>query len=329
MSIHIARRSAVGIAPESVSGTYVSPTNWTPHQSISLENAPENVPDNSAIGVVEEAFDSQVLYNRAEGAIEGFIQDEAFGHYLKSMFGSVNSTAQAGDNSDVFDHTFSVSQTNTRPTLSITEKNPNTDRRFTMALVRQLTITAEAKQWARFAATLTSKASTANSPASTPAIAIENKFPPVGISLKYADTVADLDGSGTSIPLRTFTASFENGGQDDPDALGYDGPAGMITETFKATVQLEGLYRDDTLRGFAQIASKKAIGIYITAPNVTIGDDQHPTLKVLFQPGFFSDWSKSNDLNANVTQQTTFNALYSTSQSKSVEAILTNERTSY
>jgi hypothetical protein len=153
----------------------------------------------------------------------------------------------------------------------------------------------------------------------------ENKFPPVGISLKYADTVAGL-GAGTTIPLRTFTASFENGGQDDPDALGYDGPAGMISETFNSTISLEGLYRDDTLRGFAQIASKKAVGIYLTAPAITIGTSAHPTL---FEPGFFSDWSKSNDLNTNVTQSVTFNSLYSTSESKSVEAILTNLETAY
>lgn len=328
MPIHIARRSAVGIAPEVTPGTYVSPTNWTPHQSIGLENVPENVPDDSAIGVIEEAFDSQVLYNRAEGPIEGFIQDQAFGHYLKSMFGSVSSDAMEAPNADVSEHTFSVSQTNTRPTISVTEKNPNTDRHFPMALVNRLDIIAEAKMWARFAATLTSKASVANSPASTPAIVMENKFPPVGISLKYADSVAGLSG-GTVIPLRTFTASFENGGQDDPDALGYDGPAGMVSETFRSTIQIEGLYRDDTLRGFAQIASKKAVGIYITAPGVTIGDDQHPSLTILFEPGFFSDWSKSNDLNTNVTQQTTFNALYSTSQSKSVEVILTNEEDAY
>jgi hypothetical protein len=328
MPNHIARRSAVGIAPESVAGTYVSPTNWTPHQSISLENVPENIPDDSAIGVVEGAFDSQVLYNRAEGTIEGFIQDEAFGRYLKSMFGSVSSTAMGGDNSAVYDHTFSVSQTNTRPTLSITEKNPNTDRNFTMALVRRLDIIAEAKMWARFSADITSKASAANDPASTPAITMENKFPPVGISLKYADTVAGLSG-GTTIPLRTFTASFENGGQDDPDALGYSGPSGMVTETFSSTVSLEGLYRDDTLRGFAQVASKKAVGVYLTVPSVTIGDDQHPTLTLLFEPGFFSDWSKSNDLNTNVTQTMTFNSLYSTAETQSVEAILKNLETSY
>lgn len=328
MPIHIARRSAVGIAPEAVPGTYVSPTNWTPHQSISLENAPESVPDDSAIGVVEGAFDSQVLYNRAEGGIEGFIQDEAFGHYLKSMFGSVTSEAMSGDNSDVSEHTFSVSQTNTRPTLSITEKNPNTDRRFTMALVRRLDIVAEARMWARFTADIVSKTSTPNSPASTPAITMENKFPPVGISLKYADTVAGL-ASGTTIPLRTFTASFENGGQEDPDALGYESSPGMITETFNSTVTLEGLYRDDTLRGFAQVAAKKAVGIYLTVPNVTIGDDQHPSLTLLFQPGFFSDWSKSNDLNANVTQSLTFYSLYSTSESNSVQAILKNLEASY
>lgn len=328
MPNHIARRSAVGIAPEVTPGTYVSPTNWTPHQSISLENAPESVPDDSALGVVEQAHDSQVLYNRAEGGIEGFIQDEAFGHYLKSMFGSVSSAAMAGDNSDVYEHTFSVSQTNTRPTLSITEKNPNTDRRFTMALVNRLDIIAEAKMWAKFSATLTSRASTANSPASTPAIVQENKFPPVGISLKYADTVAGLSG-GTTIPLRTFTASFENGGQDDPDVLGAEGPVGMISETFQSTITLEGLYRDDTLRGFAQVAAKKAVGIYLTVPGVTIGDDQQPSLTLLFQPGFFSGWSKSNDLNANVTQSMTFNALYSTTQSKSVQAILKNLEASY
>ncbi len=191
------------------------------------------------------------------------------------MFGAVSSETNADVSTSVFDHTFSVSQTNTRPTLSITEQNPNRDVNYTMALVRRLDISAEAKQWARFTAELTSKASATNGSASTPAITQENKFPPVGVSLKYADSVAGLS-AGTTIPLRTIAASFENGGQDDPDALGYDGPSGMVSETFRSTIQIEGLYRDDTLRGFAQIASKKAVGIYITAPGVTIGTAAKP-----------------------------------------------------
>lgn len=328
MPLHIARRSSVGVAAETTPGTYVSPSHWTPHQSFSLENVPEIVADDSAIGVVEEAFDAQALYNRAEGSIEGFIQDQAFGLYLKSMFGAVSSEANADVSGDVNDHTFSVSQTNTRPTLSVTEKNPNIDRRFTMALVRKLAIMAEAKQWARFSAELTSKASSTNSPASTPAIAVENKFPPVGISLKYADDVASLS-SGTVIPLRSITASFENGGQDDPDALGYDGPSGMVSETFRSSIQIEGLYRDDTLRGFAQIAAKKAVGIYIVASGVTIGTAANPSLTLVFEPGYFNGWSRSNDLNTNVTQSLSVTSLYNTSTSKSVEALLTNEETSY
>jgi hypothetical protein len=328
MANFISRRSAVGIAPETVPGTYVAPTNWTPYQSISLENAPEVVPDDSAIGVIEEAFDAQVLYNRAEGSIEGFIQDQAFGHYLKSMFGSVNSAAKVAPNAAVYDHTFSVSQTNTRPTLSITEQNPNLDRRFTMAVVRRLEIIAEAKMWARFSADLTSRSSTANSPASTPAITQENKFPPIGISLKYATTVAGL-GAGTTIPLRTITASFENGAQDDPDVLGYDNPSGIISETFKSSIKIEGLYRDDTLRGFAQVASKYAVSITITATGTTIGSSSTPALVLTFQPGYFSDWSKSNDLNTNVTQSMNFTGLYSTGQTKSVQAVLTNLKVSY
>ncbi len=54
----------------------------------------------------------------------------------------------------------------------------------------------------------------------------------------------------------------------------------------------------------------------------------NPSLTLLFEPGFFHDWSKSTDLNTNVTQSHTFNGLYSTSQSKFGGSAVTNLETS-
>ena len=317
MPVFIPRRGAVGVAKEVTPGTYVSPAFWSPFQKFDLADDPGITVDDSAIGTVEEAFDAQALYSMAKGSWESFIYDEPFGLPLLSLFGSVSTAANADASTLVQDHTFTVSQTNTRPSLSFTEKTPIHDVNYTMGVVSKLEITAEAKAFAKFSADVISKGSAANSPSSTPAVTIENKFIPSGITLKIADTVAGLSG-GTTIQLKSIKISFENGAKDDPDSLGYSGPAGMISETFKSSVALEGLYRDDTLRTLALAGTKKAVGIYLTNSAVTIGTAAHPGLTFLFEPGFFNPWSKSTDLNTAATQSTTFNGLYSTSNSKSL-----------
>lgn len=328
MPVYISRRGSVGWAKESTPGTYVSPTIWSPHQSMGLRDVPEIVADNSAIGVVEENFDAEKLFNHAEGPIEGIAYDDVLGYPLLSMFGSVSSAVTADTASTVSDHTFTVSQTNTRPTASVTEKTPNRDVNYTMGVVRELSITAEAKQFSRYSADMISKPSAANGSASTPAVTVGNRFIPSGISLKIDDDSSDFSG-GTTIPLRTVTATFTNGAEHDPDALGYDAPAGMVSKTFASSVAIECLYRDDTIRALHLLASKKAMQIVLTNGAVTIGDSSNPTLTLTFERGFFNPWSDSTDLDAIATQSTTFNTLYSTSESSSVSAVLRNLEAGY
>jgi hypothetical protein len=328
MPVYIPRKAAIGLAKETTSGTYVAPRFWTPHQSMGLENQPEVVADNSAIGVIEEAFDAEALFNHAEGTIEGLAYDDAIGLYLLSMFGTVNSAVTDDESEDVSDHVFTVSQANTRPTLSVTEKSPNKDVNFTMAVVGSFSLTAEAKQFVRYSAEMISRASATNSPASTPAVAAGNRFVPSGVSLKIADDAASLN-AGTVIPLRSVTVNFTNGAEHDPDALGHTTPASMVTKTFNASISFEGLYRDDTLRALHLLSTKKALQIVITNGAVTIGDNSRPTLTLTFERGYFNPWSDSTDLDALATQSTTFNMLYSVASSKSVTATLRNLEAGY
>jgi hypothetical protein len=322
------RRSAVGFAKEVARGTAVSPAYWVPFTSMGLTDQPEHAIDDSAFGVLEDAIGDDVVYNSASGPLEGRIYDNSIGLLLLNVFGAVTTTADADASGDVNDHAFSVAQNNAHPSLTLSEKNPITDVQYALAMISKLTIKAVAKQHATFSADLMSKASAAVGSPSTPAIVEGNRFIPSGIFLYMADTVAGLDAA-SAIPLSSITATFDLGVQDDPDVLGALTPLDLYNTTFKSTVEIEGLYRDDSLRQLVLNGTKKAVRLRLSNRSKTIGTAAHPTLDFDFQPGFFNPWSKSTGINDLVSQQTTFNGMYSTSASKSVSAKLTNLVESY
>jgi hypothetical protein len=325
-TVYIPRRSSVGVGKETVRGTGVSAAYWIPFTSMALTDQPEVIQDTSSIGSIEEGFSADNVYTAAAGAIEGNVYDNSIGLFLLSMFGAVSTAANDDTSGDVNDHTFTVANNNSHPTLTISEKNPNRDARYALAMVDKLTIKAAAKQFATFTADMKSHASATAS--NSVAIVEGNRFIPSDITFKMATDVAGL-ASATAIPLKSITATFSQNANDDPDELGSTSARDMFNTTWSSQIEIEGLYRNNDIRDAVMASTKMAVELKLANSAATIGDAAHPSLTFTFQPGFFNPWKLSTGQNDLVSQTATLHGLYSTSTSKSVDAVLTNTETSY
>lgn len=112
----------IGIGKEAVRGTAIAPSfgwKWT---ALSVVDKTIMSVDEGRRGIIEDSLNSYVAGTYAEGDLEGPVRDQLIGLVLLAMFGTADdSTVETG----VYDHVFSVSESNTHPSLTINKREPN------------------------------------------------------------------------------------------------------------------------------------------------------------------------------------------------------------
>ena len=316
---------AVGLGKESVRGTAVAPTHWVPQTEFSVMDRDEKILDESALGRIEKTHDGDQDHQWAEGAISGIVRDRSFGLLLLAAFGQVSSVAKSAPNAAVYDHTFSVLNTNTHPALTIASKDLNEDVRMALGMLSRLEINAELGSYLNYTADFIAKKSATAT--NTTSYLTENKFRPGDITLKIADTVANL-GAASATQIQNFTLTIEKNAEPQY-ALGTTNIVNIFNKEFTTSMSFSALYGDTTLKDLVFSGAKRAMSITIANTGVTIGTSANPTLVFTFQPGFFNSWEKDGDLDDILTQNIEFTGLYSTSQSSEITAVLSNTEVSY
>src|SRR3954447_7587009 len=143
MSKLIGRLKSVGIGVESVSGTAVAPTFWVPDMDFSHQDKNDKAVDTSSFGRIEADTDADIVRQWSEGSLTGVLRDTHIGGILKATFGTVASVAKSAPNASVYDHTFTVLNTNAHPSLTIVSKDANQDIKFAYGMVDKFEVNYE------------------------------------------------------------------------------------------------------------------------------------------------------------------------------------------
>ncbi|MDP9469051.1 MAG: phage tail tube protein [Chloroflexota bacterium] len=320
----IGRLMSVGLGKETTRGTAVAPSYWIPQTEFSVMDRDEKILDESALGRIEQTHDGDKDHQWAEGSISGIVRDQSFGLILLAAFGQ-SSSALKGTETTVYNHTFTVANTNTHPSLTIAAKDANEDVRSALGMLSRLELSAELGSYLTYTADFIATKSAAAT--NTVSYLTENKFRPGDITLKIADTVANL-GAATATQIRNFTLTIEKNAEPEY-ALGTTNIVNIFNKEFTTSMSFSALYGDTTLKDLVFGGAKRAMSITITRSDVTIGAGSNPSLVFTFQPGFFQSWEKDGGLDDILTQNIEFTGLYSTSQSAEISAVLTNTAASY
>ena len=325
MSESIKRKYNVGIGRETVRGTKVVPKYWLKPLTAEYNDKIETVVSERACGVIEDSEDMIIKNKYSDGQIQGEAFDKSFGLFILGALGQVSSVAKVGDVT-VYDHTFSVFQSAKHPTFTIEVKRGDVEQKaYGNCVIESLKIESQAHDYVKFEAKLKGKASSAS--ANSAGYATENYFLGKDVSIKLADSLSGLD-SATAIDARKITLQIAKNLEEDK-RLGANEPNDFLNKELSIEGTLEILFKDSTLKDYALNGTQKALRIDIVNSSKTIGTSSNPRLKIDLAKIKFKDPVEGGDNNDIVKVTVGFKGLYSSTDSKSIEAVLTNLETNY
>ncbi len=325
MTKFIGRQVSVGVGVESTPGTAVAPTDWYKQIGLSFQRKATLIQNDSAMGRVERHNDSAIAEKWAEGAISGKISDVLIGYFLYQLFGSLSTEANADASGDVYDHTFTVANSVGAKYLTIVRKDPNSNRRYSLASFDEFEITWEAGQWVRFSGTLKSKPGATNT--DNAAYTAEHEFTSKHVTIKRADTAAGL-GAAVAIPVKSGRLTFTRP-TELYFATGSIEPTDANTLAFEVGGELVLQYNNADIEDDWYADTAQALLIDFTNSDATIGTAANPSLVFTLPQVKFSTFDISDDLDGIVEQTVGFGAEFNTDDSAMITALLTNLQVSY
>ena len=313
MAEFIGRRIAVGVGRETVRGTAVTPTNWQKHLELDFKKMTETVKNESAQGVVEKYNDSELTKEWAEGSLTGKITDDTMGLILY------------GANGTAYDHDFTIQQSNTPTTLTISRQDPITDRDHTMGTVGSLEINCEAGEYAKFTAALFAKKGTTAT--NTVAYTAENEFTSKHLTVKLAANLAGL-GAANAIPVSSIKLTIERSAEPY-FAAGSTDPDNITTGSVEITGEMVLRYDAATYEDLHYANTKQALRIDFENTDIDLGGAVYPRVKFDMPQVALDTWSIDQGLDDIVEQTVGFTAEYSITDTEAIEALLTNATATY
>ena len=324
MSNLIGRLRSVGLAKESVKGTAVAPTYWLPYQTFNPNPVIQNKTKDGATGRIEAGHENAIVSQMAQPSVDGILTDKAIGLVLLSALGAVSSAAKSAPNTSVYDHTFTVKNDNDHPSLTLSYKDANFGKNIAYAMLSKLEIEAKITDFVRYKAEFIAKLEADGT--LTPANAAENAFVPKHITVKIADTVAGL-GAASAIALQSVKLSI-NKNAEAIFGLGSHDPSSIVNKELEIVGDIECLENDASWKTLFTGGTNKAMSITMLSDTV-IGTSSAPQLVITFNKVYFDTYKESANLKDLIKENLSFKMLYSLTDSKAVQAVLTNLATAY
>lgn len=321
MSDYIGRKVAVGIGKETVRGTAVAAAFWVRHLSLDFKQKGEVVQNESALGVREKFSDSEIVKEWGEGKLEGKVNSKSIGLILLGTFGTVVSAA----NGAAYNHTFTVDESNTPQSLTLSKVDGVNSRRHALAMIKSLEITIEAGEYVKFSADIVSKKGT--DVANTVAYVTEYEFTSKDAYVKFANNVAGL-GAATASAVKSAKITLDTG-VDPYYEVGNTSPAEIHAGAIEITGEVVARHTDSTYEDMYHNNTRKAMLLGFKNTAVDLGGGVNPSLEFTLEQARISDWDTSNDLDAIVEQTMGIAGEFSTATGKAITAVLTNNQTSY
>lgn len=321
---HIWRLEGYGVAVESTRGTAVAPSDWIQQTEANFENNVESVMDESALGVLMTTSESVKTKQYSEGSITGITNDTIIGYYLLSALWSVASSETVW--TGAYEHTFTMNNTNSKPSLTISKSTPIEDQAFALAMVSAINISGNVWEQMILAADLRAKAST--SATLTKNYEKQNKFYVKNATIKFADTVDGLDAADGQC-IDSFDIALTQELED-----GFCLSSGVdLSDIFNKWFSIDGNISkkkiNNTLEGYVNDKTVKAMRIELLDDSVTIGVSDNPTVIIDLSKVTFEDHSTDGGLDDIMMENVNFKAHYDIENQSDIEVKVINTKTSY
>lgn len=200
----IGRREGIGIGVETTPGTPVAPSaaGWMRWLDQDLTNKVDVITNESAMGVVAQVSDSEIVAQYAQGKLGGKVTSTVVGYLLSGFFGFPVTTG-----SNPYTHTFSMTNSSQpAPALTLSVVRPIDSFRYAYGVIDSLEFSVEQGGWLMVDAAV--KARVGASASDTVALATETEFTSKHVVAKIAASTAGL-GAAPALSAIKATVTLE------------------------------------------------------------------------------------------------------------------------
>lgn len=310
MSKYIGRRVQVGLGLETSRGTAVPATYTMPKMNFTFEDKANKARSMENFGNIAGMGDQSIVTGRfSEGAIEGDINVNSFGHILECLFGTDTTSTVF---TSAKKHTYSILNSNQHPTLSVWVEDPIGDTLFKGVMVDSLEIEVTPAEIVKFVAGL--KGRKGNDASFTPAPAADYKFVGRDFIMKVATNVAGL-AAASAISVKSFKMTVQKNADYDW-VNGTLEPEDILNKQFTIQGSLVLNYEDRTYRDYMLNGSVKAISIKLLNTRDVIATAGQAEFYIELPVVDFSEWESQRGNDEIAGQTINFTALWDSANSR-------------
>lgn len=323
MSVYIGDRVQLGIGRESTRGTGVAASLWVPVADWDFRQQVNTVDVEGSMGKIIGTQETKNIQTFGQGTLGMDLRANAVGYFLTQLFGSVSSVNTTGS---VYTHTYTLTHSNSHPTLSVFVKDPNKSERFVRSALETFEINATADDIVTMTAGLMSEPPSDQS--ATPDFTTTDYiFAPSTVTIKLAGTQSGLDGASATT-VNNFTLSFTKGA--DPDfATGSANPNDIFNTRLEVSGSFERVFDADTEHDLVFDNTNQAIRFDATDTDTDLGGGNNPSLQIDLYNANFTSHTPDRSLGNVVRQTVDFTGHLEVSSGSTMDATLVNDHSSY
>ena len=277
----------------------------------------EYIKNENGIGRIEWSNGQELIKSESETSVEWWVWQTTFWHLLTAAFWT--SSAPATIETGVYKHSFSVQNDNNHQSYSIVT-DWTTQNLTLYNIIDNLWIQAEVWSVMTFSWLFKGKAVNTTT-GNTVAFTSENYFKVANMTVKFADNVAWLD-SATAVDLQTVNFEIVKNAISVYKVWSLE-PNCMHNQQLDLTWDFEALFTDDTFKDYVTGWTNKAMRITIQWDSL-LWATEYPELSFDFANLSFTEWDRTTDNNAIMTQTVWFEWGYSISDTEMLTAYLQN-----
>ena len=319
MTDYSGRKIQYALGIESIVGTAVQPTNAIRWETADFYDKATDVLNASALGVLDKYSGAEVVQQWSDGQIAGKVTDESIGYIFLSLMGGYSKTTHAGE-TVVYDHTFSESQANQPPTLTIVRTDPNTTLQYTGATVKSMEVSVVAGDYIRQTTNFVGQPSAASTYVST--YEPENEFIPKNCTVKFAANQGGIGGA-SAIPLHSIKLTVDKG-VEPYYIIGQNNPSVILADTTEIKGEMMLRYSAQTYYNLRFNNTPQYVQVTIINTAVTIGSTTNPTIQFTMPLCYLNDWKIDQSLDGIVQQTIDFEATFYPPTQNALSILLTN-----
>lgn len=327
MSEYTGRKVSFGIAKEATRGTAETAVDyWLPHLAVNITPRRTKVMNESAVGSLAEFNDSDTFESYSEGTFEGKVEANSFPLLLLNAMGSLSSAENADASGNVYDHTITLSTSNSPQSLTLFKKDGVGTFAYPLSMITTLDVTAELGDFIKYSGSVTAGDETTSSV--TPAYSAAIEFKPKHMSVKFATNTAGLGAASALTTVQSMRLTIDKTVERD-NQFGQETPYDISVRAVQVNGELVLRHSADTYKDIFKADTKQAMQVSITNTDQTIGTAENPSFVFTLPKVTLEDWTVSDSLSDKIDQTIGFTGLLDVATGSILSIVATNLVESY